>query len=356
MIYQGFWNDGQSARRQEVRVRLVGRDLVLTGADDRPLLSLPVGGLRLTEEVYADRPLRFSHERYPDARLTVDDHTLLERLRPLAPGLGRRYLAGRGTLARMLVWGGALAATVAAAIVGVPLAARPLAHAVPVQWETAFGEGVVNSMLSGDRECRSPAGVAALDRLVARLSAADEQSYPFTVRVIADDTVNAYAAPGGHIVILDGLLQKAESPQVLAAVLAHEMAHVIERHPTQAIIRRTGYQLMLTSLTGDLSSALGLVAESGQLLLNLAHSRGDEADADDRAIDILQAAGVDSTGLSAFFTQLSTQQDAPPETLRLLSTHPLHDERIAQARSRERPGQPAMTAEEWAALRAICPE
>jgi hypothetical protein len=65
MVFEGHWNDGQSAQRQAVRVRLLGRSLVLTQADDRPLLSLPVAGLRLTEEVYAGRPLRLAHPDHP---------------------------------------------------------------------------------------------------------------------------------------------------------------------------------------------------------------------------------------------------------------------------------------------------
>lgn len=355
MFHDGFWSDGLSARRDRVRILLSGRELVLIGEDDRPFLSLPIAGLRLTEEVYAGRPLRFAHDAHPDARLTVADHALLERLRPLAPDLGRRYLARHGAARRLLVWGGALAAVLVALVLGLPYAARPLAQAVPVEWEAALGEAVVETLLSGERECRTPAGIAALDRLVGRLQAAGGQGYPFQVRVIADDMVNAFAAPGGQIVLLGGLLREAQSPEVLAAVLAHEMAHVIERHPTQAIIRRTGYRIALASLVGDLSGALALIAESGELLLNLAHSRNDEAAADRYAIRLLQAAGLDSTGLSAFFTQLAEKQrSAPPEMLRLLSTHPLHAERIEQARALEQPGEPAMSAAEWAALQAVC--
>lgn len=355
MIHDGFWNDGLSARRQAVRILLSGRELVLIGNDARPLLSLPVAGLRLTEEIYPDRPLRFAHEAYPDARLTVADHALLERLRPLAPNLGHRYLARHGTVQRLLVWGSVLVVTLAVLVLGLPYAARPLAQAVPVEWEAALGETIVEALLNGERECRAPAGVTALERLVDRLRAAGGQGYPFRVRVVADGTVNAFAAPGGQIVLLSGLLREAQSPEVLAAVLAHEMAHVAERHPTQAIIRRTGYRIALASLVGDLSSAMTLVAESGELLLNLAHSRGDEAAADRYAIQLLQTAGLDSTGLSAFFAQLSQQQHStPPEALRLLSTHPLHAERIEQARALEQPGQPAMSAVEWAALQAVC--
>jgi predicted Zn-dependent protease len=171
------------------------------------------------------------------------------------------------------------------------------------------------------------------------------------VRVIAHDGVNAFAAPGGQIVIFDGLLQQAASPQVLAAVLAHEMAHVMERHPARGLIRRTGYRLLVAALVGDLSSAMGLLAESGELLLNLAHSREDEAAADRLAIGLLNAAGIDSRGLGSFFVQL--HGDAQPP--RLLSSHPPARRAHRSGRAAlEQPGPAALEPAQWEALRGIC--
>ena len=124
------------------------------------------------------------------------------------------------------------------------------------------------------------------------------------ISVIDSDTVNAFAAPGGQIGIFRGLIDEARSPAELAGVLAHEMGHVIKRHPSEAMVRSAGYSILVAALVGDTSSAMQIAARTGETLLNLAHSRSAEAEADRTAELMLNRAGYDSSGLDTFLTRI----------------------------------------------------
>src|SRR5690606_26348291 len=107
----------------------------------------------------------------------------------------------------------------------------------------------------------------------------------FTVSVADDPQVNAFAAPGGRIVLLEGLLREAESPDEIAGVLAHEIGHVTERHPTAAALRLLGIQALLTGIFGD-GSLASAAAGAGGLLVALSYSRDDERTADRLAAEL----------------------------------------------------------------------
>ncbi|RFA27200.1 hypothetical protein CAI21_15240 [Alkalilimnicola ehrlichii] len=355
MSYSGWWNDGLSAQRYAVRVRLMGRRLVVTdGERDRPVVEWSLEGLSLAEEVYQGQPIRFLHRDFPDARLIVEDSGLLERIAPLAPKIARRYHGKSGPGRRVVLWGGAFLAVVLAVVLGMPFAARVLVHHIPAEWEVGLGEAVMDSFLTGRDQCTAPEGMAALGDLTARLEAVADAPYPFVVKVVDDSMVNAFAAPGGQIVLMRGLIDEAESADEVAGVLAHEMAHGVLRHPTRGLLRRVGYRVTFAALFGDASTAVLLVSQAGEMLLNLSHSREDEAEADALGLAMLNDAGIDSRGLEAFFTRLQAESDADAEYFALLSSHPLHSARVESARQLSRSGEPALGPEQWGALQRIC--
>ncbi|KAB7623648.1 M48 family metallopeptidase [Alkalilimnicola sp. S0819] len=350
----GYWNDGYSAERQRVRIVLTADRLVLSDAGNGHAVTLlPLQGLSLAEEVYRGQPLRFRHAERGDARLSVEEHGLLDALRERQPGLGRRYLGRRGAGSRLLLWGGGAALLALGLLFGLPRLAGPLAQLVPVAWEDSLGRELVDQLAGGVR-CEAPEGLQALAVLRRRLQGATPGPYRYRVQVVPGEMVNALAAPGGHILIYDGLLQAVEGPEELTAVLAHEMAHVTHRHGTQALIRQAGYSLLLTAMLGDASAAASVLTESGVMLLGLAHSRAAEAEADRAAIARLNAAGLDSRGLQRFFARLKAEGDELPDSLALLSSHPLHAERVEQAARLSRAGEAPLDGHQWRALKGIC--
>ncbi len=241
--YRAHYTDGRTADRHAVRVQPGQTALTLFDDTGAQIAVWPYAGLRLIEEVYGDRPGRLRHAEHGEAVLTVAHPRLLAELEQRA---GRR-LRGHALLRPSLKLAGValvlLAAVVAGAFWAVPRLAAPAAHWVPVSWETALGEQVVANLAASRRACRAPAGRAALAGLAERLVQPMRLPYGINVQVLDDPAVNALAAPGGQVLLFRGLLQAAESPDEVAGVLAHELAHVQERHPMRGVLRALGLSL-----------------------------------------------------------------------------------------------------------------
>ena len=109
--------------------------------------------------------------------------------------------------------------------------------------------------------------------------------------------INAFAAPGGQVVILRGLLEKTASPEQLAGVLAHELQHVYQRHTTRAILEQTATTFLLSAISGDLSGGLAWGLEGARTLGSLHYSRTHEREADIEGLRMMQAARLDPAAM-----------------------------------------------------------
>jgi predicted Zn-dependent protease len=251
---------------------------------------------------------------------------------------------------RLATIGTVLAIGLGAFFVSIPLMSGLLARLVPTSVEAKVGDQMMDELAKSGKFCRSEAGLAALDGLVDRLAATTDGTYDFEVYVADDEVLNAFAAPGGHIVIYRSIIEEAEQPEEVAGVLAHEMAHVTEGHPRRGMVEALGYGVFRLLTPGDDNIGAELVKSA----LTNRYSRDDELDADRTGVEMLNAAGIDSRGLAAFFDRLAAQGQEVPGALEFLSTHPTGDNRKGNLEGLTKEGAPAMTAEEWKALQAAC--
>jgi beta-barrel assembly-enhancing protease len=199
--------------------------------------------------------------------------------------------------------------------------------------------------------CSNPAGLAALDKLRQRMTAGQGLQYDLNIQVFDHPMVNAFAAPGGQLVILRGLLDEAGSAAEVAGVLAHEIGHVEARDPTRLAFRAVGSAGILSLVLGDATGG-SLIAVMGDQLLSASYTREAEAAADAFAHRLLNATGIGTAGLAAFFESLDGKGIDLPE---YLSSHPATPGRAAAALAAD--GQlhePALSDADWAALQAIC--
>ena len=350
------FSDGRSAARHEVVVELTPATLRIVALTGDPLAEWPLEDLRLIDKPRPGQPVRFARGDEDDARLTVSDAKTLRRLRRAMPAGKTRSMA----FARTIAWSAGAAVIAVALYLAFPLMVERVAPLVPLAWEEKLGEATVaqlaKSMLP-DREdgrfCSARAGAAALERLTGRLAAGVDTPYRFKVRVVDAKPVNAFATPGGHMVLVRGLLEAAESPDEVAGVLAHEMGHVIERHATEAVLRHMGMQVMLEALFSDPSSLLPNLGEAATVFLDLSYSRAAETEADAVALEMLGAAGIRSDGLAAFFERLAREHGDLPKFAGFLSTHPPTVARARAARAAMGRGGDAMPPEDWIALGAV---
>ncbi|MCA9488730.1 MAG: M48 family metalloprotease [Myxococcales bacterium] len=178
--------------------------------------------------------------------------------------------------------------------------------------------------------------------VVQRLAATSERpDLPWTVRVLDDEALNAFAVPGGHLYVTRGLLCWLHSEDELAAVLGHEVAHVTARHSATAMSRA-----VLGSPFGALVHAVdpnqrhvGAVVGVGAGLFGLKHSRADEREADELSLRYLERAGYDPAAMLDVLAVLEATEDAAGRLPTWLSTHPPPEDRL------ERLGAVASTGE-----------
>ncbi|PZU51299.1 MAG: hypothetical protein DI568_01510 [Sphingomonas sp.] len=244
--------------------------------------------------------------------------------------------AATAMIGSLWLWGGALMAE-----------AAPL---VPDAVTEPLGRGMVKQLV-GHRRCDSPTTDAVLARLAARL----QTPRPLTITIADWPIANAFAAPGGQIMLTRGLIEAASGPDEIAGVLAHEIGHVAGHHPTRALIRTHGLSLLAGSLGGQ-------GAELADIGLLLAATRNGEREADAHALTALVAAGISSQGLQRFFERQQQAAkpgwQAPSPLLALgnwARTHPPDAERLALIRAAgQTSGSAAMPDADWAALRGVC--
>lgn len=191
--------------------------------------------------------------------------------------------------------------------------------------ETAFEQMRIGLDIDGPRS-------AALQAFGDRLALSPDHHLRY--HVVKDDQVNAFALPGGHIVVFTGILDRMERPGELAALLAHEATHVQERHSTRIMARSLASYLFVSLLVGDVSAVVAVAAENADKLRNMGYGRGLESEADAIGQERMKEDGVDPEGMVHLLQLLEREAQDMPEQLAFLSSHPLTKERIANARAK----------------------
>jgi predicted Zn-dependent protease len=155
--------------------------------------------------------------------------------------------------------------------------------------------------------------------------------FPFSFKVLDTKEINAVSLPGGPVYVFRGLMeQTGDDKDMLAAVLAHEVAHIVARHAAKQISSGVLADLVISLGTKGSTQKLANVATS---LVMLQYSRDDEYDADRRAVLYTHAAGYDPEGLVRFFEKLQKLEKSPMKGLLAnLRTHPLTENRILRAK------------------------
>jgi hypothetical protein len=205
----------------------------------------------------------------------------------------------------------------------VPWLSEKLASKVSVKTEQQLGDAAYDAM-----------GLAALEDKDASLvlndffSAMDVPSaYDIRITVVKDNVVNAFALPGGRIVVYSELLKQIDSYPELAALLSHEFTHVNNKHSTKSIFRRLGSKVFIGLLFGRFGTVTSVLINHADDLKSLKYSRKLEKEADMDGLEILLQRKIDPQGFTALFQHLKSA--APSNSMpEFLGSHPDVDKRI----------------------------
>lgn len=201
--------------------------------------------------------------------------------------------------------------------------------------EIALGKQLAQQVERQSKLINDPVVAEYVNRVGQNLVRNSDAKVPFTIKVIEDPAVNAFALPGGFFFVQSGLILKADTEAELAGVMAHEIAHVAARHATRQQTRMTIAQLATVPLifVGG-AAAYGIYQASGLLvpLGFLQFSRSQEAEADFLGVQYMYKTGYDPTGFVDFFEKIQTLEKRKPGTVsKLFATHPPTDDRIKKS-------------------------
>jgi Zn-dependent protease with chaperone function len=341
------YNDGRTARAHAVQLALEAETLVFQADSEQ---RWPLAGIR--SEVLEDR-VRLALVDGGAARLTLslDDWREVTR-----DALGHQRAVRRRHAVLVARLAGSALSVAALVFVAIPAASGPLARHTPPHLERQIGDNFEAQLALGFHPCGGDAGQEALGALGRRLGAVAGAPFEIRVRAVHAPMLNAFALPGGAIIVTDQLIDFARSPDELSAVIAHETAHVRQRHVMQAVWRSFGFGVLLDAMVGGGSGAgqqLVLLAGS---VTNLRYGREAEADADRIGQDLLAEQGLSSQGMATFFQRLAVTSEGKEarETRELLSDHPDTLRRAEASRARAKPGAAAFTPAEWRDIKASC--
>ena len=291
----------------------------------------------------------------PLARLEVADPAAQVEI-----GLRARSLeverGGRGQTGRIVAWSlAAVASIVLIVVFGVPLAAERLTPLVPLSFERRLGGMADNQVraIFGGRTCTDAEGDAAFAKLVETLRQAGHVDMALPTKVLASPVPNAFALPGGKIYLLNGLLQKAESADEIAGVIAHEIGHVSHRDQTRLMLQRGGMSFLVGLLFGDVTGSTAVIFVT-RSLFDASYTRDAEQSADAFAIETTHTLGRSPAPMGELLFRITGAQGS--HTIGILMSHPLTEERRELMRREDRPatGPELLSAAEWRALKTVC--
>lgn len=362
MAIAAVYFDGEIARDRAISLDEMDGRLIFSG-QDVPLTSWSISGLHPIDPPTPGQPFRITHDSKPGARLVIRDETFVRGLVARHPHLKGGYSWTH--LRQVAVWtvGGILAAA-ALGYVLVSFLPQKVAFLLPEEWRNRVGDQVVSSLIDKAKRCTTSEAESAKAAMIAAIAEGNPDLPPISMDVYDMDLVNAFAAPGGKIIFTRGILQKADRPEEITGVLAHEIGHVAHRHPETQLVRLTGLQVLVSVMSG--TNGGDFTSNIAALAALFSYSREAEREADAYARSAMDKASIDPTGLRTFFEKISKLEgggaNADKDSTALgrignvFSTHPGTEERIKEITPLPAGRTPVqvMTTEQWQALQKIC--
>jgi Zn-dependent protease with chaperone function len=340
--------DGETPYPMSVRLAVSPSDITLfrAGVETR----CAVGEFNITEQQSADY-VRIESKKFGKGVVMLNDKSgiaALESVGFYAPSRSFKtsfaqraivFFGTTGTLAALFFF------------FGIPALVDAGTSAVPKDVEITLGKTVFEEVTSKNKLASDSATMRVLSKCAAFIEEmSGKDAYKISLSIVEDRNIkNAFALPGGYIVIYRGILESMENESEFFGLLAHEAGHVYLRHGTRRLVRTAVLGITFSLLFGDVGGVSAVLLDNSQLLLNLSYDRDEELSSDKYAIELLDRAGLDPSALAGLLRRISTTGSALPPAL--LSSHPSTDERFELAsRHKRAASKQILTLDEWHVL------
>ncbi len=368
MSIEARYYDGKSAKALEVSLVLTDRGLSIRQGSGEEIALWDYD--RIRDETHPPVPdeLTLSFSAEDNARIIVEDAAFTADLTRLCPRIRKRRQGKPGWWKPVAGWtAGVLISGTLFFVYGLPLLANGIANLIPIETRARIGEEVEAAIIKRftvakkegdttdkDPVCRNETGQQALEALLARYLGQSDTDIPaIKITVLQSKVPNAFALPGGRMVIMSSLIDMAEHPNALAGVIAHEFGHIEGTHPMSLFVTNVGIAALFSVAFGDVSGGT-ILAAVGQYAAGAAYSRDFENVADTRSIELMNGLGYDIAPVIPLFEKLG---EKTPElgVLSVFSSHPDMQERVAALGAAKSTGTgKAFNDREWRAIQIMC--
>ncbi|MBN2802980.1 MAG: M48 family metallopeptidase, partial [Deltaproteobacteria bacterium] len=208
-------------------------------------------------------------------------------------------------------------------------AASKVVDAIPVSVETEIGKNGGLQVLNNNMICSDAELVSAVSNIGSRLvGVMDTTPYKWQLKILDVDDINAFALPGGYVFVNRGLIEASDSPEEVAAVLAHEFTHVIKRHGLKNVVVNVGLKVLVHLIMGGGEYTEQLIADNISMFASMSFSREQETEADIGGVKLLEKANIDPVNLELFMKKLKAKESSASKMLTFISTHPASGDRM----------------------------
>jgi Zn-dependent protease with chaperone function len=279
------------------------------------------------EQVTRENVYTFKYAQYPPQTLQLSSSALADELENrIVKGSKNANVGKIAPLLKVILF--FFAFLLVAYFLLVPWIASALAGRFPVSYEKSIGEQTFNAMKADFvvDEKRT----AYINQFFDELKIPSK--YDVQIVVVKGDMVNAFALPGGRIVVYDQLLNKMSSYPELAAMLAHEFTHVENRHTVKTLLRQLGSKVFLSLIVGDAGAVGGVIINNADDLKTLSYGRSLETEADENGARLLADRKIDCSGFVRLFEILKKEVKGGEPT-EWVSSHPKLNNRIEKIKN-----------------------
>lgn len=325
--FEGDYYDGQSSKKRVCTVFLRRRGIELVFENDSRLWT--------HDEVFSfeksnNKCILQFNQSFPHPTLEVYHSDFYASLQAVA--LGEKYM--RSSYHRFLSFGtkGIVAGLglIICLLLGIyffviPAAMVGVAAVFPIDLEKDLGDKIYESYIS-DLEVDS-AKTEAINAFYNQLKVNTEHEVHITV--VKSDVQNAFALPGGQIVIFSSIISNMEDYESLVALLGHEVGHVEGRHTLKLMLKSLSNYLLLSAVFQDFSGMVAVIADNAMMVERLSFNREVESESDEFGYQLMLENEVHPRGMVALFNQLQNENEMGDSVIpEFLMTHPKLDQRI----------------------------
>ncbi len=276
---------------------------------------------------FSNQKTKLRHTKTPGAELLINGNDAGNFIKELLAEQQKPWYkksSGKEWIRNSLLFLGVLGVLFLIYLLIVPWLSQKLASKVSIKTEKQLGDAVYDALGLADRE--DSAKTYVLNELFTAMDV--PTAYNIKITVVNDNTVNAFALPGGRIVVYSALLKEITTYPELAALLSHEFTHINNKHSTKRIFRQLGSKVFLGLLFGRFGSVTNVVVNHADNLKSLKYSRSLEKEADINGLEILTKRKIDPNGFVDLFYHL--EESAPGNPMpEFLGSHPDVAKRIA---------------------------